>query len=309
MALIGYDPKRQGDAHLPPRLRKSTIALLEPTIMVSRIDLPRVQSDRALRLIPLMGGGLSRTFVVRETETILGRQMGAGLRVWDGKVSRQHCKILLTEQTAILVDMASSNGTFVNDEQIERAELRDGDLIRLGDTVLRVRYMDFIEQKAADDAYWLATRDPGTELYNRQYVLEALQREIVRANQRGFPITLLLAGIDLPGAPRENRLALLDKEARALGTLLQREGGEDLLVGRYSTGEVIALMPMQGEEQAAALSQKALKQFSVSEEREPKRALYIGVARFPEQAESAEQLIERAEIALYCSRTGSSDSA
>jgi len=310
MALIGYDPKKRSSKQMPARTARPVARMAEQTIMTSRADLPQIRPPRALRLVPLIGGGLSRTFVVREPETILGRQTGAGLRIWDNKVSRQHCKIILGEQAATLVDLDSSNGTFLNDEQIDQGDLRDGDLVRLGDTVLRVRYMDFVEQRAADDAYWLATRDPGTELYNRQYVLEALQREVVRAGHRGQALSLVLVSVDLPGVPSESRLSLIDKELRTLGSILQREGGEDILVGRYSTSEVVALMPMCGAEAAAALGER-IKQQRRETATDPKAPadLFFGMAAFPEVADSAEQLIERAEIALYQARTGAAASA
>jgi len=307
MALIGYDPKKGSGKQQPARPARPAMRLAEQTMMTSRADLPQIQPPRALRLIPLIGGGLSRTFVVREPETILGRQTGAGLRIWDNKVSRQHCKIILGEQAAALVDLDSSNGTFVNDEQIEQSDLHDGDLIRLGDTVLRVRYMDFIEQRAADDAYWLATRDPGTELYNRQYALEALQRELARAGHRGHALSFLLAGIDLLSAPQDSRLSLLDKELRALGSLLQREGGEDVLIGRYSTSEIIALMPLCGAQEAATLGERVRQQRQeAAADPKAQSVLFFGMAAFPEEADSADQLIERAEIALYQARMGPS---
>ncbi|MGB9593474.1 MAG: FHA domain-containing protein, partial [Anaerolineae bacterium] len=92
MALIGYDPKKQADAAAARRSSKLTAPPLEQTVMITRSDVPKTPPVRALWLIPLVGGGLSRAFIVREAETVLGRQMGAGVRLWDSKVSRQHCK-------------------------------------------------------------------------------------------------------------------------------------------------------------------------------------------------------------------------
>jgi hypothetical protein len=109
MALIGYDPTRRGDTQTPTLVRKPAVSDLEPTIMPARADLPRMQHSRALRLIPLMGGDQSPIFVAPKSETILGRQIGAGLPVWDCRVSRQHCKIVLTDQAAILIDLHSSS--------------------------------------------------------------------------------------------------------------------------------------------------------------------------------------------------------
>ncbi|GAB4407595.1 MAG: hypothetical protein Kow00123_20500 [Anaerolineales bacterium] len=303
MALIGYDPRKQADAAAARRPTKLTAPPLEQTVMITRSDVPKAPPVRALWLIPLVGGGLSRAFIIREAETVLGRQMGAGVRLWDSKVSRQHCKILLTEHAAVVVDLDSSNGTFVNDEQIERAELKDGDLLRVGDTVFRIRYMDFGEQTASDDAYWLATRDPGTELYNRQYMLEALQRECARAAHHGYPLALLLLGVEPHEAPQSSRLASLDKEARALAALLRQQGNEDLILGRYSTAELIAILPMTAPDAAQSLADKVQAEFQAASGDAAPRRLAVGLAHFPDQADSAEQLLEKAEIMLYQART------
>jgi len=304
MALIGYDPRKKVDTPAARHPGKLAAPPLEQTVMISRSDMPRVNPVRALWLIPLVGGGLSRAFIIREPETILGRQMGAGLRLWDSRVSRQHCKILLTERTAVVVDLESSNGTFVNDEQIERAELSDGDLLRVGDTVFRVRYMDFAEQGASDDAYYLATRDPGTDLYNRQYMIEALQRECARAARHNYPLALLLASVEGRRIPQEGRLAALDKEARSLAAVLRQQGNEDIILGRYSVSEVAAILPMAAPDEATALAQKAQADYQAgSDVAAPTRVLYIGLAHFPEQADSAEQLLEKAEIMLYQARS------
>lgn len=303
MALIGYDPKRQGETPAPRRSGRLAAPPLEQTIMISRTDLPKVQPVRAVWLIPLVGGGLSRACIIREAETIVGRQMGADLRLWDNKVSRQHCKIVLEERGAVVVDLDSSNGTFVNEEQIERAELKDGDLLRVGNTVFRVRYMDFGDQAAAD-AYWLATRDPGTELYNRQYMLESLQRECARAARHDYPLTLLLAGIESQGESRETRLATLDKELRTLAAIFRQQGNEDMILGRYSTGEMAVILPMMAANDARPLAEKVQADFLATEDGTAgTRRLYFGLAGFPEQAESAEQLLERVEILLYQART------
>lgn len=58
----------------------------------------------------------------------------------DGALSRDHFVVELTESgTCELRDLGSTNGTFLNRRQVERAELSDGDLIAAGQTRFRVR--------------------------------------------------------------------------------------------------------------------------------------------------------------------------
>ncbi len=52
-------------------------------------------------------------------DTVIGRSTECGLRVASNEVSRQHCKISLSEEGVTVRDLGSSNGTFVNGYQLE----------------------------------------------------------------------------------------------------------------------------------------------------------------------------------------------
>jgi signal transduction histidine kinase len=66
----------------------------------------------------------------------IGREAGNFLQVEDNEVSRRHAEIRRVGDTLVLGDLKSSNGTFLNDRRVERAELSSGDRIRIGRTVL-----------------------------------------------------------------------------------------------------------------------------------------------------------------------------
>jgi pSer/pThr/pTyr-binding forkhead associated (FHA) protein len=71
-------------------------------------------------------------------EITLGRSPTNNVFVRDRNVSRVHCQIVATEDNVILTDLQSTNGTFVNGERESEVELRPGDEIRLGTTLLRL---------------------------------------------------------------------------------------------------------------------------------------------------------------------------
>jgi len=76
-----------------------------------------------------------RELPVRPGATI-GRE--GDIAIDDGDVSRQHAQVRLVEATAMIEDLGSTNGTFVNEERIAGAvALADGDLVRIGATVWR----------------------------------------------------------------------------------------------------------------------------------------------------------------------------
>jgi pSer/pThr/pTyr-binding forkhead associated (FHA) protein len=68
----------------------------------------------------------------------VGRATRADFIVDAALVSRLHCRLTAGSDDIEVVDLASTNGTFVNDKRIERAILTSGDRLRVGRVELRV---------------------------------------------------------------------------------------------------------------------------------------------------------------------------
>ncbi|RMH27305.1 MAG: FHA domain-containing protein, partial [Candidatus Hydrogenedentota bacterium] len=66
----------------------------------------------------------------------IGRSEECEVIIADPNVSRQHAQVIARDGSAMLVDLNSSNGTFVNGNPISKVFLMDGDEIRVGETVL-----------------------------------------------------------------------------------------------------------------------------------------------------------------------------
>jgi PAS domain S-box-containing protein len=68
----------------------------------------------------------------------IGRRDDAALRILDRSVSRDHARIMVAGDDFTLLDLGTTNGTFVNGVRTERAVLRVGDMVRFGlNTVFR----------------------------------------------------------------------------------------------------------------------------------------------------------------------------
>ncbi|MDR5683024.1 MAG: DUF3662 and FHA domain-containing protein [Armatimonadota bacterium] len=70
---------------------------------------------------------------------LIGRRQGCDVVVPDPNVSREHLRVERTPEGALVVDLDSTNGTFVNGQRVHRRLLRPGDRIRIGTTVLEYR--------------------------------------------------------------------------------------------------------------------------------------------------------------------------
>jgi predicted component of type VI protein secretion system len=71
---------------------------------------------------------------------VFGRHTSADVRLPLPDVSRRHCRFDCAAGRWHVIDLDSLNGVFVNDALVRRAELRDGDVLRLGGFVFDVAY-------------------------------------------------------------------------------------------------------------------------------------------------------------------------
>jgi hypothetical protein len=75
-------------------------------------------------------------FLVGDTLTI-GRAVESDIVITSRRVSREHARVVCQGRRVVLVDLDSTNGTFLNDERVlAPIELRDGDSISVGDVIL-----------------------------------------------------------------------------------------------------------------------------------------------------------------------------
>jgi signal transduction histidine kinase/pSer/pThr/pTyr-binding forkhead associated (FHA) protein len=88
-------------------------------------------------LVVITGNDENKRFDLTSPVTGIGREGGNTIRLHDTEVSRRHAEVRLLENGAYkLVDLGSSNGTFVNNHPIQEAVLKTGDHVMVGQTDL-----------------------------------------------------------------------------------------------------------------------------------------------------------------------------
>jgi DNA-binding winged helix-turn-helix (wHTH) protein len=76
-------------------------------------------------------------------ENILGREGAGVILVKSSTVSRRHASIAVNAQGAVLADLGSKNGTYVNDRRVnESTPVVDGDQVRIGGLLFTFRLSD-----------------------------------------------------------------------------------------------------------------------------------------------------------------------
>ena len=148
--------------------------------------------------IVIAGGTVGMMYKLTRDDIYIGRANDAEIRVDDEGVSRRHARVSLTPgQQVILVDLGSTNGTYVNGQKIGEQVLRDGDKVQIGSTtVLKFSYQDALEESFQRKIFDSAVKDGLTGIYNKKYFMDRIETDFAYAKRHRSPLTLLLFDID-----------------------------------------------------------------------------------------------------------------
>jgi pSer/pThr/pTyr-binding forkhead associated (FHA) protein len=99
------------------------------------------QQKKQPLLFVLVGpiGGLARRVEFQSYPVLIGRQPAADLRLSDPFASHVHCLVHYVNGVIMVQDLESRNGTVLNGESIRIADLREGDVIRIGITEISIQ--------------------------------------------------------------------------------------------------------------------------------------------------------------------------
>lgn len=103
----------------------------------ARLEAAEDPSEMLVCLVPDHDG--TGDVVIRQPGATVGRNPDALVWVDDPTVSWEHARIVSRDGAPAVVDLASSNGTYVNDERVETSLLLAGDRVQFGGVVFRVR--------------------------------------------------------------------------------------------------------------------------------------------------------------------------
>jgi diguanylate cyclase (GGDEF)-like protein len=156
----------------------------------------------------------------------------------------------------------------------------------------------------------LSTRDGLTGLVNYREFHRQVTEEAVRYKRYGRPFSLLMLDIDHFKSVNDTHGHLVGDEAlRAVATLIQTSVRPTDLVARYGGEEFVVVLPETTGVGAWALADRlrhciADGALSVPTGHALPQTVSIGVAAFPEDADSVEKLLSAADRALYAAKAG-----
>ena len=90
------------------------------------------------KLLVLNGPLAGQSYELKVDKTTVGRVEDNTFQIADPSVSSHHCEIHLQGEALLIKDLNSTNGSFINGEQITEAVLKPGQTLRLGQIELRI---------------------------------------------------------------------------------------------------------------------------------------------------------------------------
>lgn len=91
------------------------------------------------RLVVLSEGMTGRAYELKVDKTTVGRVDDNSFPIPEGSISSHHCEILLRGTDVVVKDLNSTNGTFINGQQITgEGVLKPGQILRLGQIEMRL---------------------------------------------------------------------------------------------------------------------------------------------------------------------------
>jgi diguanylate cyclase (GGDEF)-like protein len=283
------------------------VARIQPVTrqVESKRPLSQTCKDACLIHIYPSGMGMGTRHVLEQGTIVLGRGDDCDINVQENSVSRRHTQFDLDIDRYLATDLDSTNGTFVNDAPAKRTPLADGDYLRVGDCLFRFLAGGNVEADYHEELYRLAILDALTELHNKRYLMDYLQRELLRSARNGRPLTLMLFDIDHFKAINDKMGHLAgDLTLRELAGRLKSEFRKDDLIARYGGEEFAAVLTETNSASGAELAEHIRRtveayQFSF-EHRRYTITVSIGVASTQgNEALAPQELIHRADELLY----------
>ncbi|MFN0064503.1 MAG: diguanylate cyclase [Myxococcaceae bacterium] len=265
--------------------------------------------DHEAALVVICGHDLGRKYDLATSPLVIGRSAAADIQLERESVSRAHAQLVFAKGAVSIEDLGSTNGTLVNDKRISEARrLMHGDLIKVGSTILKFIEGGNIEASYHEEVYRLTTVDGLTQVANRRFFEEALEREVSRSRRYGRDVSLIMLDIDRfkDVNDRFGHLAG-DQVLRSIAQLMRTSVRREDTLARYGGEEFALLLPEVGMaaalQVAEKLRQRVVAQTFVFGRRKLNVTVSLGVAALGQSTSDASSLLRSADEKLYAAKS------
>jgi len=274
-------------------------------------ELQRAKEQGAC-LIIIRGTPQGHRFFIVQDEMFLGRDPSCEITLSDQGISRKHAKIVKQGENHKIVDLGSANGTFLNDVKLAANEekiLAKEDMIKCGAFILKYLPAGELEILFYGALGSAAHTDALTKIYNKRYLMEALDAEFKRAKALHTDFSIIFFDLD-------HFKKINDTYGHDAGDFVLKEVTQLIrsnvvrpkdVFARYGGEEFVLLL---GNTDGARASEMAERMRSLIETHpfiyEGKRlpvTSSFGLTELSTGCESSHTLLKQADTALYQAKT------
>jgi diguanylate cyclase (GGDEF)-like protein len=248
---------------------------------------------------------LGRRFVLDSSPIRIGRGAENHIVLEGDSVSRRHAHFEQRSGAWWCVDDGSTNGSYVNDEQIMReARMGNGDRIKIGPTIFKFLSGQDVEAQYHEEIYRMTIIDGLTQVHVKRYLLEALDKELMRARRHQRELSFLMIDIDHFKKINDVHGHLAgDHVLKEVARLIQQRIRRDEVLARYGGEEFAIILPETTLEGGCALAEGLREKIEESRfifQGETIRVtISIGAAVLIEEHRTSLDLIKKADEKLY----------
>jgi len=267
--------------------------------------------DQKAYIMFISGQLAGKLCYLENRETIIGRAADCDISIKDSRISRHHLQIALEGGQAIIEDLGSTNGTFVNGERVAKHVLQNGDQVHISsDTLFKFARGGEAEQILLREMHQMANYDAVTGIHNKHVFEKRIKEEFSFALRKKQPLSLLMIDIDffkkvndthshmagdyvLKGVAARIGQALRDED------ILARFGGEEFAV-------ILRGTDLNGAVQLAERIRKLIAEAPFAFEKQSiPITISVGVAALSDGSfKNTEELLAQADACLYQSKQG-----
>jgi two-component system, cell cycle response regulator len=261
-------------------------------------------AGRHAALVVIYGLDLGRKYDLDKPTIVIGRSSKSDIQIDQESISRSHAKVVNDGKTIAVRDLGSTNGTYVNDQLVDESPLRNGDFVKIGRTIFKFIAGGNIESQYHEEIYRLTTVDGLTQIFNKRYFLDTLEREISRCHRYGRELSLIMLDIDHFKQINDSFGHLAgDYVLKQLASVIHSKIRREDVFSRYGGEEFAVLLPEVGREKAFVTAEKIRKLIEKHrfrfEEQDILVTVSCGVASLTGDARDAQEFIKQSDAKLY----------
>ena len=262
-------------------------------------------------LVVLQGPGLGDFFEIADDELVLGSDpFSADIVVRDVEVEPRHAGLYRRPGGYALRGVVEAGKTIVlNGEVMEEPGygqlLSDGDRIHVGDSVLEYSHQDEIKASFFEQLHELVNRDHLTGLFSKGRFDREFEHRLEAMADEGRPLSVLMADIDSLKKINDAKGHLLGEFVvgeigRIIGAIHEEEGRS---ATRFGGDEYQSVLPDLSKEDALGVAEEIRRSVEARtferDDVSAKTTISIGVASYPEDGTTHQELTHAADAALY----------